>query len=936
MPRYASCPNVLSTVVVISSFIITTTLTVGSAIPLVQDGQQNNTFLDGWRWGTFGMKPMPFTPREVYHGDSPTATSHLQSTSNITNSSDGHGEGIHVASWNWQYVRQPFIYTAFLVIAGLCKVGFHYANYLSTILPESCLLILLGTIIGAIIYYTGMESELPHFESRAFFLFFLPPIMLESAYSLHDRAFADNIGTILLYAVVGTLISCFTIGPTLYGLAVGGAMGQIDLPVVQALLFSALISAVDPVAVLAIFNEVGVNKDLYFLVFGESLLNDAVTVVLYNMMVTFTTMKVIPFSQIMLGIAAFICSSLGGLTIGAIYGVLTSLITKYTEKVRVVEPLAFLGMAYLAYLTAEMVHFSGIISIIGCGLVQMQYAKNNISMKSYTTIKYFSKMLSATSDCIIFLFLGMVLINDEHEWQTGFVLWSVVLCLIYRFLSVFFLTFLANRFYRNQKIGFREQFIMAYGGLRGAVCFSLVIMLNQATVPLKQLFVTTTLVIIFFTVFFQGGTIKWLVKCFEIQMADKETETITRQINVAVIDNVMAGVEQIIGRYGDFQLKLKVDYYDEKYIKRWLQRSQSDLHNFCKVYEKLAIEDHYAHLYGPATAIEDCKKLSLYSYLDYQYRKEDEIMVEDSYQGIDQQMEELNEAPTVFVPLPKTPKTPKTPKETPPKSPKWSDSFSPRTSSEEDRLSSSLRKAISENPYNKFHQKFNPNLVNDDEQELPTQLRRRRLRSRRLTMTAMSPTISQHSSNSDVSDEGVQLRNKNIKRQPSTDQSNRVNFWKSRAQQRRLTMCNFQRAKTIDASVKGHPLNNVSADFPGLDPGNRPHSTGDLEMRNLPLSTINEMENGGPIAKSSSGIGTIAENIIRPWSEPGASISTPEETRPLMTAEAPIASSHQQLPPPPQHQPQQPAIPPRRKHLLSKSTPVDIDEDEDDDAFERP
>lgn len=81
--------------------------------------------------------------------------------------------------------------------------------------------------------------------------------MLESAYSLHDREFVNNLGTILTYAVFGTVFNAFTIGPTLWGLAHIGGMGTLSLGMIECLAFSSLISAVDPVAVLAIFQEVG-------------------------------------------------------------------------------------------------------------------------------------------------------------------------------------------------------------------------------------------------------------------------------------------------------------------------------------------------------------------------------------------------------------------------------------------------------------------------------------------------------------------------------------------------------------------------------------------------------------------------------------------------------------------------------------------------------
>ncbi|GFS30363.1 hypothetical protein TNIN_159401 [Trichonephila inaurata madagascariensis] len=458
----------------------------------------------------------------------------ISPTTHSTNHSDSHEDhSIHVASWQWEYVRTPFIYTAVVIVAGFCKIGFHHAEFLSSILPESCMLIVLGIIVGTIVHFTHSRELLPQFTPKAFFLFLLPPIVLESSYSLHDRAFFSNLGTIILYAVVGTILNCFIIGESglVWANSLRGsgrspvAPGRV--PCLQRPHFGRR-----PCSCPCHFQEIGVNKNLYFLVFGESLLNDAVTIVLYMMMVGFSKSDYITAEQIGLGFAAFICVSLGGLAIGLIMGVITALITKHTEDVRVVEPLAMLGVAYLSYLLAEMVHFSGIISIIGCGIVQAHYASKNISEKSKTTVKYFTKMVSAVCDTVIFLFLGMVLVDDQHIWHTGFVLSATFLCLLVRFATVFFLTFCANKLERTHCINEEEQFIMAYGGLRGAVAFSLVIMLDET--EHKNLFITATLFIILFTVFVQGATIKPLVKLLKIRRQTVKNTSMFTEVNTKV------------------------------------------------------------------------------------------------------------------------------------------------------------------------------------------------------------------------------------------------------------------------------------------------------------------------------------------------------------------------------------------------------------------
>ncbi|XP_013384035.1 Na(+)/H(+) exchanger beta isoform X2 [Lingula anatina] len=544
-------------------------------------------------------------PHFIDIGDSNDSSHHGNHSVHSTDHPTHSHEGIHVASWNFDYVKAPLVITLFITVAGFCKLGFHHADFLSSIVPESCLLIVLGTLVGVILYFARDDSVFPtRLPPDVFFLFLLPPIILESAYSLHDRVFFQNVGTVILYAVVGTVLNCFLLGPTIYGLSLVGALGEIDISFTECLLFSSLIVAVDPVAVLAIFAEIGVNNVLYILVFGESLLNDAVTVVLYNTMKSFLGIHEADVGQIFLAVAAFFTVSLGGLAIGVVLGILTAFGTKFTEHVRVMEPMTVFTLAYLSYLTAELFHFSGIISIIGCGLVQAQYAFQNISHKSYTTVKYFSKVLSTTSDCVIFMLLGITLVMSNHYWHTGFTLWVIVLCLIFRFIVVYFLSFIANRCNRLRVITLEEQFIMAYGGLRGAVCFSLVAMLEESSLPqTRNMFVTATLAVIIFTVVIQGITIKPLVNLLRITRQSDEAKTLHEEISIHVTDHVLAGIEEIVGTHGENWLREKINYIDNKYFKHWLQRvPHTSDEQIMELYQKIALKQHFESIEGTVAA----------------------------------------------------------------------------------------------------------------------------------------------------------------------------------------------------------------------------------------------------------------------------------------------------------------------------------------------
>ncbi|XP_055640826.1 sodium/hydrogen exchanger 3 isoform X4 [Toxorhynchites rutilus septentrionalis] len=514
-----------------------------------------------------------------------------------THSSDGgHGEGHEVerypvAQVEFSRVETPFVIGVWILSASIAKIGFHMTPKLSKIFPESCLLIVVGVIIGVLLRYATNLHVSP-LTPNTFFFYMLPPIILDAGYFMPNRMFFDNIGTILLMAVIGTIFNIGTIGMSLWACSLTGMFG-VSIPFLHVFLFASLISAVDPVAVLAVFEEIHVNEVLYIVVFGESLLNDAVTVVMYHMFESYNEIgsSQIQVIDIVSGVASFFVVALGGTIIGVIWGFLTGLVTRFTDHVRVIEPIFIFVMAYLAYLNAEIFHMSGILAITFCGITMKNYVEQNVSHKSHTTIKYALKMLSSSSETIIFMFLGVATVNNRHIWNTWFVLLTIVFCSVFRIIGVLILSALANRF-RIHKLSKVDQFVMSYGGLRGAVAFALVLLVSPEHIPLQPMFVTTTIAVIYFTVFLQGITIKPLVRILNVKRSSKRKPTMNERIHERFMDHMMAGIEDIVGKTGNYNIRDKFKRFDNRFIRPYLIKNlQGPEPKILETYSKLTMRD---------------------------------------------------------------------------------------------------------------------------------------------------------------------------------------------------------------------------------------------------------------------------------------------------------------------------------------------------------
>jgi sodium/hydrogen exchanger 8 len=241
-----------------------------------------------------------------------------------------------------------------------------------------------GILIGGVIYAVDpAETKSEGFERTFFFYGLLPPIILEAGFSLQKKAFFSNLGTILSLAVVGTLIATFVTGGIL------SSAGY--LTSAECFVYGALISAVDPVATLSVFKKLEAPDLLFNLVFGESVLNDAVAIVLYEIFVEFSE-KDEGFTT---GTALRSVGMLFGIGIGSIaFAFIVSLSTAYLLKRAnevtndalkqhpVYEISIVLLTSYLGYLLSGLAHLSPIVSLFFSGTLISHYHMHNISERA--------------------------------------------------------------------------------------------------------------------------------------------------------------------------------------------------------------------------------------------------------------------------------------------------------------------------------------------------------------------------------------------------------------------------------------------------------------------------------------------------------------------------------------------------------------------------
>lgn len=386
--------------------------------------------------------------------------------------------------------------------------------------PYTVALVLLGIGLG----WLGKHVESLEFLqtltlSHDLILFvFVPPLIFESALNLDSRLLLRNLTPILTLAAPGLLISTAIVGVILsWGTA-------LTLP--QALLFGSLISATDPVAVIALFKELGAPKRLGILVEGESLFNDATAIVTFNIILgIIATGQTFGLPALQQGVLAFLISFVGGIAVGAVVGFLMQTPISLSRDNPLVLATLTTIVAYGTFLVAEeVVHVSGVIAIVSAGIVLGWYKTNNLKPEARVFVAEFWEYLAFLANSLIFLLMGLTVSGLQFFLQVkqtqdllGAIGLTLIAILVARAIVVFGLTALINYLQPANAVSFSYQLVSFWGGLRGAVCLALALSFDP-NFPNRELILMLTLGVVIFTLLLPGTTIAALLKNLRLDL----------------------------------------------------------------------------------------------------------------------------------------------------------------------------------------------------------------------------------------------------------------------------------------------------------------------------------------------------------------------------------------------------------------------------------
>lgn len=407
-------------------------------------------------------------------------------------------------------------------------------------IPYTLLLVIVG--LGLAI----LDIRLVRLSPELILLIFLPPLLFEAGWNLAWKNLKQNFIPICLFAIIGVVISVAGIGFGLQAIA-GLSLGT-------ALLVGASLSATDPVSVIALFRELGVDKKLTVLMEGESLFNDGVAVVAFSLLIGVamgTDTLTVP-----LAIVKFLTFVGVGVGVGGVIGFGISFLTQRFDIPSVEQSLTLIA-AYGTYVLSEELGGSGVIAVVTVGLILGNFGSRiGMNPRTRLIVSEFWEFISFFVNSIVFLLIGDQVRYADLASNLDLILVAIATVIATRAVGIYGLSLVSNAI-TDADLKISEQTVLWWGGLRGSVSIALALSV-PAIFPGREEIIAIVFGVMLFTLLVQGLTTKPLLEKLDLlgdqPMKQKYLEAIARRI---ALDRVLDHLTKLVERK-----ELEEEYYN--------------------------------------------------------------------------------------------------------------------------------------------------------------------------------------------------------------------------------------------------------------------------------------------------------------------------------------------------------------------------------------
>ncbi|RNC84222.1 MAG: sodium:proton antiporter [Winogradskyella sp.] len=404
------------------------------------------------------------------------------------------------------------MFEIFVVIIAL-SAFLSYLNAKFLELPETIGVMILSIIVS-LLFAASYFIDKAYFNQVTIFArsidfktilfdFLLGVLLFAGAIHVNLKVLLKEKLTVIIYATFGVLVSTFMIGTIFYYAA---SLIGLEISFLYCLVFGALISPTDPVAVLALLKKAGAPKHMEIKIIGESLFNDGVGIVVFLSILSLASMMhEFNISHIS---AEFGKEAGGGFIIGFILGHLGRACIKSVNKEAIIAVHISLAIVLGGYILCNMLHVSGAIAMVVAGLIignSLQTSNLSEDLKNHMTV--FWRVLDEIFNAVLFVLMGIIMITlDFNIYHLLLGIVSIFLVILSRYATILLSNLFLKKTHRANK---NEALILTWAGLRGGISIALALSLPEGEV--KDIIVYATYVVVVFSIIAQGLTVKQLV-----------------------------------------------------------------------------------------------------------------------------------------------------------------------------------------------------------------------------------------------------------------------------------------------------------------------------------------------------------------------------------------------------------------------------------------